>query len=129
VRDNQIATDGAECVAIKEAADRNEIRGNVCSGAQVADGAGLDVRSNGNLVAGNQSFGHAGAGVRLGGAADGDGVDNDVRGNDLHDNRGAGLRVMRGPQRVLCGNTLAANAHGDVEGDAAAQLAPAAPCP
>lgn len=129
VRDNRIRTAGAECIALKEAADRNVVSGNVCSGTVVRDSAGLDVRSSGNRVTGNELYDHAGAGLRLGGASDRDGIDNDVTANAIHDNAGAALRAMRGPQRRVCGNALSANRGGDVEGDAATGVVPSAPCP
>lgn len=124
VHDNVIVVP-ADCVDLKENAGSNVIERNLCSGGEDAQGGGINVRSNGNTIRANDSRGHSGAGIRLGGDTPVDGIDNTVVDNTLSTNGGYGLKVMAEPQRLICGNTLAGNGRGATN----AEDDPAAPCP
>ena len=54
----------------------------------------------------NLSHDNKGAGIRLGGDTPADGLNNEVIGNTLLDNEGAGIKVMRLPQGTICGNRI-----------------------
>ena len=111
IHDNQV-TVPAECVDIKEASTGNVVSNNTCSGSKDPDGAGFGSRGNGNFFRGNTASGGDGAGVRLGGDTETDGIDNTVEGNTLTNNAGYGVKVMRLPQRSICGNTVEGNGKG-----------------
>jgi hypothetical protein len=108
VHDN-VVTSPAECVDIKEGASANLVESNVCSGGKDPDGAGFSARGNGNVFRANTSTDNKGAGIRLGGDNDGDGVDNVVVGNRFVGNAGYGVKIQREPQRQICGNEVADN--------------------
>jgi hypothetical protein len=110
VRDNVIATRGNECVDIKEGSTANLVEFNDCSDQRDSDSAGFDARGSGNTFRFNRSHGNAGAGVRLGGDTAQDGIHNDVIGNVLVDNAGAGIKAMRLPQGRVCGNRIEGSA-------------------
>ncbi len=123
VHDN-VVTSPAECVDIKEGASANLVESNVCGGGKDPDGAGFSARGNGNIFRSNTSTDHKGAGIRLGGDDEGDGVDNVVVGNRFAGNAGYGVKVQREPQRQICGNEVADNG----EGPSNAGTDPARPC-
>lgn len=124
IHDNQM-TVPAECVDIKEASTGNLVSNNTCSGSKDPDGAGFGSRGNGNFFRGNTASGGDGAGVRLGGDTSADGIDNTVEGNTLINNAGYGVKVMRLPQRSICGNTVTGNGSGATTSGAPD---PTAPC-
>jgi hypothetical protein len=124
IHDNQV-TVPAECVDIKEASTDNVVSNNTCSGSKDPDGAGFGSRGNGNFFRGNTASGGDGAGVRLGGDTSADGIDNTVEGNTLINNAGYGVKVMRLPQRSICGNTVTGNGSGATTSGAPD---PTAPC-
>jgi hypothetical protein len=106
VRDNVIATRGNECVDIKEGATANIVEFNDCTDQRDAESGGFDARGSGNVFRYNRSWGNDGAGIRLGGDTEADGIENDVIGNELADNSGAGIKVMRRQQGRVCGNDI-----------------------
>jgi hypothetical protein len=106
VRDNVIATRGNECVDIKEAATGNVVEFNDCTEQRDADSAGFDSRGSGNVFRFNRSHDNDGAGIRLGGDTEQDGVGNEIVGNRLVDNEGSGIKAMRLPQGRICGNVI-----------------------
>ncbi len=108
VHDNVI-TSPAECVDIKEGASANLVEHNLCSGGEDPDGAGFSARGNGNIFRANTSTDNKGAGIRLGGDGDADGLDNVLVGNRLVGNQGYGVKIQREPQRQICGNEVADN--------------------
>ena len=75
----------------------------------------------------NRISGNRGAGIRLGGDDEGDGVGNDAYGNVLEGNTYAAFKVMRGPQRRVCGNVIPPRDR-SVRGTHREQLDPTAPC-
>ena len=113
IHHNSIVTP-AECVDIKEDATANVITDNRCRGSKDTEGAGLSSRGIRTVFRRNDSGGHAGAGIRLGGDDRDDGVRNVVTGNYLHDNGHTGLKVIRRPQGLICGNRVERNRDGDV---------------
>lgn len=128
VHDNSFDTQGNECVDIKEGSSGNLVERNRCTGQRDPNSAGFDARGSGNIFRYNESYGNVGAGIRLGGDGPRDGVDNQVYGNDLHDNRAGGIKVVRQPQ-LLCGNTLRGNRGGKLVGGGRGAPDPARACP
>jgi Right handed beta helix region/Protein of unknown function (DUF1565) len=128
VHDNTFDTQGNECVDIKEAASANLVEHNSCTGQRDPESGGFDARGGGNVFRFNESYGNAGAGVRLGGDRATDGIGNDVYDNAIHDNRSGGIKVQQQPQGRLCGNTMSGNVGGDVVGSYRAQINPTAGC-
>ncbi len=108
----------AECVDIKEGSLGTLVEANVCTGSQDPDGAGFSSRGDETTFRANVSTDHAGAGIRLGGDDDDDGVDNSVVDNRLVGNAGYGLKVERFPQARICGNEVSGNAKGATNGEA-----------
>ncbi|WP_439815988.1 DUF1565 domain-containing protein [Zavarzinia sp. CC-PAN008] len=122
---NIIDTWGNECVDIKEGSTANTVRRNVCMMQLDVDSAGFDSRGSGNLFEENVSFNNSGAGIRFGGDAATDGINNTARDNVLLDNAGGSFRITRGPQAV-CGNTISSGAK--VSGGAMNALDPTLAC-
>lgn len=125
IHDNVIQTP-AECIDIKEGASDNRIEHNTCTAGEDPDSGGLSSRGRGTVFVGNTSTGHVGAGIRLGGDTDDDGTGSIVRDNILSGNEGFGLKVLRLPQGLICGNSVTDNEAGATTNPA---LRPAAPCP
>ncbi len=124
VHDNSVEVP-AECVDVKEGARGNLVEGNDCTGSRDPEGGGFSSRGIGTVFRNNHSARNAGAGIRLGGDDDHDGVNSVVEGNTLVGNRGYGLKVLRRPQARVCGNTVRENGEGPVtEGGPD----PSAPC-
>lgn len=117
IHHNDIDTQGNECVDIKEGSSGNLVENNICTGQKDPESAGLDSRGNGNIFRDNESFGNVGAGIRLGGDRDEDGIDNSAIENFLHDNENGGIKIQRVPQRLICGNRFADNEKGDLVGE------------
>jgi hypothetical protein len=117
VRDNVFVTRGNECVDIKEAATGNVIEFNDCSEQQDPASGGFDSRGSGNVFRFNRSHDNRGAGIRLGGDAVTDGLDNDLIGNVLVDNDGSGIKAMRLPQGRICGNSIDRSGSGAINTD------------
>lgn len=128
VHHNTFDTQGNECVDVKEGATANIIEYNRCTGQRDPLSGGFDSRGNGNIFRYNESFGNVGAGVRLGGDTKDDGLDNEVYGNKLYNNRAGGIKLVRKRQRSVCGNTMSGNAAGNVVSDGAPGFDPTVPC-
>ncbi|MDQ0560058.1 hypothetical protein QO004_001840 [Rhizobium mesoamericanum] len=104
IHDNVIATGGNECVDIKEGSSGNIVEKNSCTGQKDPNSGGFDSRGNSNVFRYNLVYDVVGAGVRLGGDEESDGVNNDVYGNTFR-NVGVGLiRAQRAPQGKICEN-------------------------
>ena len=128
VHDNTFDTQGNECVDIKEASSANLVERNTCTGQRDPESGGFDARGSGNIFRLNQSYGNAGAGVRLGGDSTTDGTGNDVYDNAIYDNGAGGIKVQQQPQGRVCGNTMSGNAGGDTVGSYRSQINPTAAC-
>lgn len=111
VEGNRITTP-AEYVDVKEAAARTLIVDNVCRGVRDPETGGISSRGNGNRIVRNLVTRSAGAGIRFGGDESRDGIRNVVVANVLRNNDGYGVKIMRTPQRKVCGNQLARNGLG-----------------
>jgi hypothetical protein len=104
IHHNRFDTRGNECVDIKEGARFNVVEFNRCTGQLDEKAGGLSVRGNDNVIRFNLVFGNRGAGIRLGGDTDDDGVGNHVYGNLLGTNAFSAFKLMNGPQARICGN-------------------------
>lgn len=111
VRNNVIETYGNECVDVKEAATANVIEYNTCRHQQDPESAGYDARGSGNIFRYNTASDNVGAGFRLGGDEEQDGINNEVYDNVITNNRGGAVKVMRQPQGRICGNKLENNSN------------------
>jgi hypothetical protein len=127
IHDNIFNTQGNECVDIKEASSGNIVEHNRCTGQRDPNSGGFDARGSGNVIRYNESFGNTGAGIRLGGDSQSDGINNHVYGNYLHDNRAGGIKLVRQPQN-LCGNSLGNNRGGNLVGAGDDEPNPSKPC-
>jgi hypothetical protein len=117
IHDNIINTQGNECVDIKEGSSFNRVEKNSCTGQKDKESAGLDSRGNDNIFQQNEVFDCIGAGIRLGGDKNTDGINNEVRENYLHDNKAGGIKVQAKPQGIICGNRMENNKKGDLVGE------------
>lgn len=117
IHDNVIDTQGNECVDIKEGSSGNRVEKNICTGQKDKESAGLDSRGNGNIFQENEVYGCLGAGIRLGGDEDDDGIENIVKNNYLHNNKKGGIKIQRRPQRLICGNIFADNGDDAIVGE------------
>ncbi|HWG97793.1 MAG TPA: right-handed parallel beta-helix repeat-containing protein [Pilimelia sp.] len=123
IHDNRIDAP-AECVDVKEGSDHTLIERNDCTGGRDPDGAGFSIRANHGTLRANTVHGGSGAGIRIGGDTDKQGVDTTVVGNVVVDADGYGLKLMRAPQATVCGNDLRAERGETNEDDAE----PGRPC-
>lgn len=112
IRNNTFVTHGNECVDIKEGSEKNIVEFNDCTGQLDPNSGGFDARGSSNTFRYNKSYGNVGAGIRFGGDAVGDGINNEAYGNKLNDNQNVALKVMRLPQGLICGNTESGNTGG-----------------
>ncbi len=112
VRDNDISAP-AECVDVKEGATAVRIESNRCRGGLDDRGGGISIRGDEVLVRANHIADQAGAGVRLGGDEQDQGVRNTVTDNDISGVRGVAVKVERLPQGQICGNRVDGAARGD----------------
>ncbi|HXG61331.1 MAG TPA: right-handed parallel beta-helix repeat-containing protein [Planctomycetota bacterium] len=128
IHHNFFDTRGNEAVDIKEASFANRVEYNEVTGQLDPDSGGLGCRGNRNVFRFNVVYGNAGAGIRLGGDGERDGIENDVYHNVLRDNRAGGLRVQRWPQGKICGNVVSGNAAGAAAGTYGREIDPARPC-
>lgn len=117
IHDNVIDTQGNECVDIKEGSSFNIVEHNVCTGQKDKESAGLDSRGSENIFRENEVYGCVGAGVRLGGDEDDDGIKNDVMKNNIHDNKRGGIKVQTKPQGRICENVITDNGDDDLVGE------------
>ncbi|MEV4411489.1 right-handed parallel beta-helix repeat-containing protein [Catellatospora sp. NPDC049609] len=129
---NVFDTRGAECVDIKEGASHNDVAFNTCTGQAPRNGNSGAIESRGsyNTIRGNWIHHNAAAGVRIGGDLPGDAVGNDIYANTITDNARGGIKVQdAGPHGRVCGNVMRDNVGGDLVGTYAGQLAdPTAAC-
>lgn len=130
IHHNTFHTNGNECVDIKEGATGNRVYANSCTGQKDANSGGFSSAGNGNLYYDNQVYGNAGAGIRFGSDKAGYGQDNQAWNNQILDNQGAGFKIMSGPQKKICGNTMSGNALGNIAtASGVGSYTPVATCP
>lgn len=128
IHHNDIKTNGNECVDIKEGASENIVEHNTCSGQLDPESAGLDSRGSNNIFRYNTVLESLGAGVRLGGDGEEDGIDNDVYGNKLLKNKGGALKTMRLPQGKICDNEVVSPKDGGEQDDETGTIDPTTSC-
>ena len=117
------------CVVTREASNETLVENNSCTGQRNATTGGFDLRSDSNTIRGNEIFENDGSGIRLGGATPMDGINNTIRDNIIRDNAVGGIRFQVQPQAVVCGNTMSGNQGGDATGIFGAMFDPTDPCP
>jgi hypothetical protein len=106
IHHNIIESHGSECIDVKEGSSFNIIEYNSCMYEKDLNVGGISIRGNNNTIRYNHVVSNLGAGIRLGGDTILDGINNEVYGNYLNDNRNGGLKIMRKPQGRVCGNTI-----------------------
>lgn len=128
IHHNTFNTAGNECVDIKEGSENNIVEYNDCTGQKDIESGGFDLRGSNNIIRYNKSYNNLGAGVRLGGDSEGDGIGNDVYGNEIVGNGSGGLKIQRIPQNSICGNTMRQNGLGETTGSYASKFNPQSIC-
>ncbi len=106
IHHNVIRTFGNECVDIKEGASQNLVEHNTCVGQLDPKSAGFDARGNDNTFRFNTVSDCEGAGFRLGGDTEKDGINNTVTHNRIENCRGGGVKIQRHPQASICDNKV-----------------------
>jgi len=128
IHHNTINTLGNECVDIKEGSWGNIVEYNNCTGQKDKESGGMDSRGNRNIFRFNEVYGNSGAGVRLGGDENSDGINNDVYENTIRNNASGGIKFQRSPQGKICGNKMEGNSGGDAVGSEGEDFKPVASC-
>lgn len=128
IHNNEIDTQGNECVDIKESSSKNLIENNICTGQKDPDSGGMDSRGPGNVFRNNIIFDNTGAGIRLGGDSINDGINNDIYNNSINNNATGGIKFERNPQRKVCGNSMFGNNDGNSVGTFGKQFEPTVKC-
>lgn len=128
IHNNYIDTQGNECVDIKEGSSGNITEYNVCTGQKDKESGGFDSRGDENVFRFNEIYGNIGAGVRLGGDNETDGVNNHVYQNVIKDNLGGGIKIQRLPQGKVCGNEMTGNNGKNAAGSYGDDFEPSSSC-
>ena len=128
IHHNTINTQGNECVDIKEASFGNIVEYNNCSGQKDPESGGLDSRGDKNVFRYNQISGSVGAGIRLGGDKEKDGINNEVYGNIITNKAAGGIKIQRSPQGKICDNKMEGNSGGDSVGTYGEEFNPTESC-
>ncbi len=106
IHHNIIESHGSECIDVKEGSSFNIIEYNSCMYQKDLNVGGISIRGNNNTIRYNHVVSNLGAGIRLGGDTNLDGINNEVYGNYLNNNQNGGLKIMRQPQDHICDNTI-----------------------
>ena len=107
IHENEIDSQGNECVDVKEGTTDVLVEYNVCSDQRDPNSAGLDSRTDDIIFRYNEVVKCAGAGVRIGGhTIDGHtyGVNNEVYGNVFSDTEYASVKIETGKDHRTCEN-------------------------
>lgn len=128
IHHNVFDTQGNECVDIKEGSSFNLIENNQCTGQKDVNSGGMDSRGNDNIFRYNEIYDNLGAGVRLGGDNNNEGINNQVYGNKIINNQSGGISFQRLPQGQICGNEMRDNAKGDSVGSYGDEFYPEKKC-
>lgn len=128
VHHNTFDTRGNECVDIKEGSTKNLVEHNRCTGQQDKNSGGLGSRGSGNVFRYNVVYGNRGAGIRVGGDGERDGIDNDIYGNTFRNNAEGAIKAHRGPQAKVCENVVADNGEPTETGRFTRELTPTVAC-
>ena len=128
IHHNTFDTRGNECVDIKEASSKNVVEHNRCTGQLDKNAGGLGSRGSGNVFRYNLVYGNRGAGIRVGGDGERDGIDNDIYGNTFRNNAMGAIRAQRGPQGKVCENVVEDNDRPEETGPFTRELVPGIAC-
>ena len=96
----------SECVDVKEKTSRVIIEENYCGYTWDPKSGGVSIRGNKNIARNNLFFSLSGAGIRLGGDTEKDGIKNEIYGNIFLEKIPFPLKIMRAPQAKICGNMV-----------------------
>ncbi len=132
IHHNYFDTKGNEAVDIKEGAMYNIIEYNTVTGQKDPDSGCLASRGDKNILRYNTIFGCGGAGIRVGGnivRGHQYGVDNEVYGNKIYNNKNGGVKIQAEPQKIICGNEMFNNKRGNAVGSYSLNFNPALACP
>ncbi len=128
IHHNNFNTEGNECVDIKEGSSFNIVEYNNCTGQEDSNSGGMDSRGNENIFRYNSIYNNSGAGVRLGGDEEEDGINNQVYGNSIINNKSGGIKFQRSPQGKICGNEMGGNEKGNSVGSYGEDFNPEKEC-
>ncbi|KKR81154.1 MAG: Secreted protein [Candidatus Daviesbacteria bacterium GW2011_GWA1_41_61] len=128
IHDNTIDTQGNECVDIKEAASANMMENNKCTGQKDSNSGGMDSRGEGNTFKNNEIYGNSGAGIRLGGDKETQGINNNIYQNIIKNNKSGGIKFQRTPQGKVCDNNMSTNDGGNSVGTYGSKYNPTQSC-
>ena len=128
IHHNDFNTKGNECVDIKEGSSENIVEYNNCTGQIDPESGGLDSRGNNNIFRLNTIFDNLGAGIRLGGDTENDGIGNQIYENVIINNKAGGIKFQRNFQGKVCGNTMNNNEKGNSVGEFAKDYKPDIAC-
>lgn len=128
IHNNIFDTQGNECVDIKEGSSFNVVENNKCTGQKDVNSGGMDSRGDNNIFRYNEIYDNLGAGVRLGGDEEEDGIDNQVYGNSISNNRSGGIKFQRTPQGKICDNKMEGNEKGNSVGSYGEDFNPEKSC-
>jgi len=128
IHNNFFDTQGNECVDIKEGSSFNVVEYNKCTGQKDINSGGMDSRGNDNIFRYNEIYDNLGAGVRLGGDEETDGINNQVYGNSIINNKSGGIKFQRTPQSQVCGNEMLKNEKGNSVGSYGEDFDPEKSC-
>lgn len=106
IHHNLIQTYGNECVDIKEGSFNNLVEYNTCEYQMDPESAGLDARGSSNTFRYNTTQNNKGAGIRLGGDTENDGIYNNVYDNSILNNESGAIKIIRMPQGKICSNIV-----------------------
>lgn len=107
IHENEIDSQGNECVDVKEGTTDVLVEYNVCTDQRDGNSAGLDSRTDDIIFRYNEVIGCDGAGVRIGGhTIDGKvyGLNNEVYGNMFSDTKYSSVKLETGDAHTLCEN-------------------------
>lgn len=129
IHNNTINTNGNECVDIKEASRFNVVEHNDCTGQKDSESGGMDSRGEDNIFRYNTIHDNLGAGIRLGGDEDTDGINNEVYNNTIINNQSGGIKIQTWPQsNRICANTMSNNRGGNGVGNYGEKINPTSSC-
>ncbi|MCR4326181.1 MAG: right-handed parallel beta-helix repeat-containing protein, partial [Candidatus Roizmanbacteria bacterium] len=130
IHHNTINTKGNECVDIKETSRFNIVEYNDCTGQRDIESGGMDSRGEENIFRHNTIHDNQGAGIRLGGDEDVDGINNQIYNNTIVNNASGGIKIQTWPQgSMICENTMSNNKGGNGVGDYGDRIKPTQSCP
>ncbi len=131
IHHNDFNTHGNEAVDIKEGAKYNLVEHNTVTGQKDPQSGCLDARGDENIFRYNTVYGCVGVGIRLGGhLVNGHqyGINNQVYGNKIYNNKNGGIKFEIAPQNLICGNNMSDNRGGNSVGAYSLGFDPTSKC-